>query len=185
MANVFGHFTEMGSILMTDVDYVIKDGKKYKLDVEKYLNEKSLRFKQNPIDFEDEVIEDWFDDDLPPPMNEEEDDLPPPMNAEEEFERNFGDVVEIPLEFDDDDDFDLPPPMNEEEDDLPPPMNAEEEFEQDLDDMPVDEEEMVEKAKSDLMLLVRNWKGISEEDWNNTPEGVQNIFINEYLNKNS
>ena len=75
--------------------------------------------------------------------------------------------------------------MNEEEDDLPPPMNAEEEFEQDLDDMPVDEEEMVEKAKSDLMLLVRNWKGISEEDWNNTPEGVQNILINEYLNKNS
>ena len=43
MANVFGDFTETGSILMTDVDYVIKDGKKYKLDVEKYINKKSLQ----------------------------------------------------------------------------------------------------------------------------------------------
>ena len=39
MAKVFGDVTEIGTILMTNVDYVIKDDKKYQLDVSKYIKD--------------------------------------------------------------------------------------------------------------------------------------------------
>ena len=85
MANVFGYFTEMGSILMTDVDYVIKDGKKYKLDVEKYLNKKSLQIPK-PLE------EIPFDDDEPLTPNREE--LPKIDEAHDLQVRKFHDLTE-------------------------------------------------------------------------------------------
>ena len=53
---MFSGTLQKWAILMTDVDYVIKDGKKYKLDVEKYLNKKSLRISksQEEIPFDDD-----------------------------------------------------------------------------------------------------------------------------------
>ena len=192
MANVFGDFTEMGSILMTDVDYVIKDDKKYQLDVSKYIKDSTKNIEEIPIKFAPGL------EHLDTPENRKriidshkEEDRLEDLDNDEEFgyddDEEFGysgsiDGISAPIITNQAPTFtETPAPTISQK--VPtftetpaPTINSE--FGRDITENNI--EDIGEKDDSELIRRVRTFHQISEEKWNRCDQEIQMMLINSY-----